>query len=229
VTVDLVIFDLDGTLVEMDFTGEGMRTVRSNLQSVFERVDIDREFEPLLVDLEDALETASDTVEDETAAQIREDAFQQVAEMERDAVSRQDEFDDANGVLEQVAASESTLAVATNNTREAARAAIDAANFPEPAHLVAVDDVGHPKPNPAMIDALLERLDDSPTSVAIVGDRESDAESVCRSCEGTETIVHTVLVDRTGVDDEDAPLIDHTVTSLTEALERLPIESEETQ
>lgn len=227
-TPDIVIFDLDGTLVSLDFTGEGMRTVRSNLQSVFDQVGIDRDFKPLLVDLSDALDNLSNNVDNETWNRIRMEAFEQVAEMEKDAVSRQEQFDDAKEVLERVAASDSTLAVATNNTREAARAAIDTADLPEPSHLVAVDDVKHPKPNPEMIKALLCRLDESPSTIAIVGDRESDAESVRRFCEDTGIVSHTVLIDRTDCGSEDTQLADHTVTSLTEALDILPFESQKT-
>ncbi|QLH76826.1 HAD family hydrolase [Halosimplex rubrum] len=228
-TLDLVIFDLDGTLVQLDFTGNGMQNVRTNLQSVFAEEGINREFSPLLVDLEDALETVSEVADENTAARIHQEAFQVVAEMECDAVSRQEVYNDAKTVLKRVATSDSTLAVATNNTRGAAEAAMDAAGFPEPDYLITVDDVNKPKPDSAMIDALLKQVDHSPTTLAIVGDRISDAESVRRSCVDTDITTHTVLVDRSGENPEDSEIVDHVVTSLTDALDILPIESSKTK
>lgn len=217
--LDIIVFDLDGTLVQLDFTGKGMRTVRSNLQGVFKEVGIERDFKPLLSDLTSALEEVSERADEGTARRIHNTAFHQVTAMECDAVSRQHIYEDAATALKQVAASDTTLAIATNNTREAAEAAIDAADFPDPDHLVAVDDVGKPKPDPAMINTLVERLDSQPTSLGMVGDRQSDAESAVMACKGTEITSHTVLVRRDSQSTENPGMVDHTVTSLTEGLD----------
>lgn len=222
--MDLVIFDLDGTLVQLDFTAEGMRSVRSNLQSLFAEVGVERKFKPLLVDLTDALEAVSETADENTAARVRDDAFQQVEAMERDAVSRQHVYKDANTVLEQVAASDATLAIATNNTREAAKISIDAAGFPEPDYLVAVDDISRPKPDPAMIDALLNRLNSSPDTMVMIGDKKTDAQSAYQASADTETTVATILVNRDG-EKQDSTLVDHNIVSLTEVFEVLSINS----
>lgn len=222
--MDLVIFDLDGTLVQLDFTAEGMRSVRSNLQPLFAEVGVERKFKPLLVDLTDALEAVSETADENTAARVRDDAFQQVEAMERDAVSRQHVYKDANTVFEQVAASDATLAIATNNTREAAKISIDAAGFPEPDYLVAVDDISRPKPDPAMIDALLDRLNSSPSSMVMIGDKKTDAQSAYQASADTETTVATILVNRDG-EKQDSTLVDHNIVSLTEVFEVLSINS----
>jgi phosphoglycolate phosphatase len=214
-TKDLVIFDLDGTLVQFDFTAEGMRSVRSNLQSLFAEVGVERDFKPLLIDLTDALETVSETVDEDTAARVRDEAFQQLEAMERDAVSRQHVYESSNAVLEQIDASDAVLAVATNNTREAAKVSIDAAGFPEPDYLVAVDDVAQPKPDPAMIDVLLDRFNLSPASMTMIGDKKTDAQSAYQANVKTETSVTTMLINRGG-DSEDSTRVDHSVTSLTE-------------
>lgn len=217
-TLDVIVFDLDGTLVQLDFTGEGMQTVRSNLQDVFAQFGIECEFRPLLVDLTSALEAVAKRTDKETTQRVRNDAFRQVAAMERDAVSRQHVYEDAPTTMRRVAASDTTLTIATNNTREAAEAAINSADFPDPDNLVAVDDVGKPKPDSGMIKELIGRLDSEPTSLAIVGDRQSDAESAIAACEGTGITAHTVLVCRDGQAPENSEVVDHTVTSLTQAL-----------
>lgn len=222
--MDLVIFDLDGTLVQLDFTAEGMRSVRSNLQSLFAEVGVERKFKPMLVDLTDALKAVSETADENTAARVRDDAFQQVEAMERDAVSRQHVYKDANTVFEQVAASDATLAIATNNTREAAKISIDAAGFPEPDYLVAVDDISRPKPDPVMIDALLDRLNSSPSSMVMIGDKKTDAQSAYQASADTETTVATILVNRDG-EKQDSTLVDHNIVSLTEVFEVLSINS----
>ncbi|MXR19080.1 HAD family hydrolase [Halobacterium bonnevillei] len=220
-TLDVIVFDLDGTLVQLDFTGEGMQTVRSNLQDVFKQFGVEYEFRPLLVDLTSALEEVAEQTDEETTQRVRNDAFNQVEAMERDAVSRQHIYEDASTTVRRVAASDTTLAIATNNTREAAERAIDAANFPDPDILVAIDDVDKPKPDSEMINELIERLDSEPTSLAIVGDRPGDAESAIAACEGTGITAHTVLVCRDGQAIEDSEVVDDIVTSLPQAINNL--------
>lgn len=226
-TLDLVVFDLDGTLVQLDFTGEGMRQVRSNLQAVFTEVDVNREFKPLLVDLERAFDEVSHKTNADTAEQIRQRAFEQVASMECDAVSRQKVYEEASSAMERVGASGATLAVATNNTRRAAIESLSAAKLPNPDEIVAIDDIGRPKPNPKMIEVLLDQVDPTPTEFAIIGDRRSDAESARQACEGTDISAQTVLLDRDGDIEVASSDIDYTVTSLVEALNVLSIKGSE--
>jgi len=224
--VDLVVFDLDGTLVQFDFTAEGMERVRNALQDVFDEVGIEREFKPLLTELEDALDDVSRSTDTSTAARIRRRAFQQISEMELDAVSRQYVYKGSQPVLEEVASSDATLAVATNNTRDAALRSLEDAGLPEPDYLVAVDDIGRPKPARDMIERLFSRCDSTPDAMVMVGDRPSDATSASRACSGTETDAVTVLLQRDEPGAADHSSIDHTITSLSDLLDVIRLADE---
>jgi HAD superfamily hydrolase (TIGR01549 family) len=219
--IDLVVFDLDGTLVQLDFTGEGMKTVRADLRGIFAEVGINQEFRPLLTTLEEALDTLAESTDTDTAERIQQRAFQCIAAMERDAVSRQHVYDTAQPVLERVVASDSTFAVATNNTREAATRSIADAGFPEPDYLVAVDDVFRPKPNPDMITELLDRIDSKPETLAMIGDRQSDAKSALSACKEPGIRLTTVLIERTDTEQQNHDDIDHVVSSLERVVDIL--------
>lgn len=214
--VDLVVFDLDGTLVQFDFTAEGMERVRNALQAVFGEVGIEREFRPLLTELEDALDDVSRTTDTSTTNRIRRRAFQQVSEMELDAVSRQQVYEAAHPVLKEVSSSDATLAIATNNTRDAALRSLEDADLPEPDYLVAVDDIGRPKPAQDMIDKLFSRCDSKPDRMVMIGDRPSDAASASRACSGTETDSITLLLRRDEPEPADHSAVDYTISSLSE-------------
>lgn len=217
--VDVIVFDLDGTLVKLDFTGEGMENVRRNLRNVFGEVGINRDFKPLLTDLEEALTELSTTVEADTVDRIQTKAFEVIEAMERDAVARQDVYDGAREHLETIAASDAQLAVATNNTRGAAQSAIENAGFPQPDVLVAVDDVGRPKPHPDMLEMVANQCDSIPESIVMIGDRESDAQSAYEAFENTNISITTILINN----DSTGEVVDHTVPSIVDAFKYIEI------
>lgn len=221
--VDILVFDLDGTLVQLDFTKNGMKTVRAGLQDVFSAAGVEREFKPLLVELEETLDELSTQLEEDTVDDLRQRAFEQIATMERDAVSRQHVYTDAKPLLEQLAPSTTQVAVATNNTRAAATDSIRMAGFPEPDYLVALDDVGKPKPNPDMIELLFDKFDQSPQTIGMVGDRLSDAESMYNACEDKDITVETFLLDRNSEQEQSSPSVDHTIESLSDILEIMSV------
>jgi phosphoglycolate phosphatase-like HAD superfamily hydrolase len=221
---DLVVFDLDGTLVELDFTGEGMETVRSDLQEVFEPVGIEREFKPLLTELDEALTELRGTEAKDVFERVSQAAFDAITEMERDAASRLDVYESALTVYEEAVESGATVAIATNNTRGAAEMAIADAGLSEPDLLVALDDVGRPKPNADMLETVLKRSTVTQSKMVMIGDRRSDAVSALRACEGREVTPFTVLID-TDESEEPDDTIDHVVSSVSGVLSVLTLPS----
>ena len=215
-SADILVFDLDGTLVQLDFTKSGMEKVRADLQSVFSEAGVSRDFKPLLAELDETLNELSAQLEQHAVDDLRRRAFEKIATMERDAVSRQHVYPAARPLLEKLGQSTTQVAVATNNTRAAATESIRLAGFPEPDYLVALDDVGKPKPNPDMIELLFAKFDQSPESISMVGDRLSDAESMHHACEDKEARATTILLDRENREDQNAPIIDYNIESLTE-------------
>lgn len=216
---DLIVFDLDGTLVKLDFTGERMEDARRNLQNVFDKVDINQEFKPLLTDLEKALRELSATVEAETANHVQTKAFEVIEALERDAVARQSVCDGAREQLETVAASDAQLAIATNNTRGAAKSAIESAGFAHPDILVALDDAERPKPHPDMLEMVADECGSTPESIVMIGDRESDARSAYEAFEQRNIHLTTVLINNNSTD----RVVDYTMSSITDVFNHIDI------
>lgn len=223
-SAQLVVFDLDGTLVELDFTGKGMETVRRDLQEVFDPVGIDRDFKPLLTELDEALVELQQTAEAGVVEEVSRAAFDAITEMELDAASRLHVYESASWIYREVIESDATVAIATNNTRGAAEKVIADAEFPGPDLLVALDDVGRPKPNADMLEAVLKRSEVAPSKMAMIGDRRSDALSARRACEGRRVTLVTILIDSDG-EEEPGDTVDHVVTSVSDALSVLTFPS----
>lgn len=215
-SADILVFDLDGTLVQLDFTKDGMEKVRADLQNVFSEAGISRDFKPLLVELEETLNELSAQLEQDVVDELRRRAFEKIATMERDAVSRQHVYPAAKPLLEELNRSTTQVAIATNNTRAAAIESIRMASFPEPDYLVALDDVGKPKPNPDMIELLFENFDQSPECIGMVGDRLSDAKSMHHACEDRGATATTILLDRENKEDQNVTIVDYSIGSLAE-------------
>jgi len=210
---DAVCFDMDGTLLDLNFRDPEMNDVRRDLHALFAEHGIDRSFSPLLGTLEEALATLATERGEAIRDRVERQARERITAADVHAARHQAVRRFAPAVLEALGDDGVPFVVVTNNSRRGAEIALEASGLPEPAGLVARDDVDRPKPDPEMVTAALELLETSPDQVAMVGDRPSDARSAKRAADSSSFAVTTVLLDPGGPSETD-PDVDYHVQSL---------------
>lgn len=192
----LVVFDLDGTLIQLDFTEDGMVKARKKLQQISSVSGMRSEFKPLHREVHKMLKSLENDSDDINKYELRSSIFDVLRGLEQDAVSRLTHYPDAIECYVQCVANPTiSTAIATNNTRLTAMSAIDYMRVPYPDTLVSIEDVHLPKPDPHMLNLILNRHANA-MRLIMIGDRYSDIQSAQSASAKHAVEFISILIDR---------------------------------
>lgn len=173
----LVIFDLDGTLV--DSAGCVLASLERALAACGCPFDGTQVRPHIGEPLEGIVAAASPSIEPRALGDVVEAYGRHYAALERDLVRP---FPGALATLERLRVAGVRLAVATNRIYARARSSLDrlgvAASFDV---IVAADGVSHPKPHPAGVHRVLDVTGVAPAETLMVGDTVWDIEMATRA------------------------------------------------
>jgi len=192
----LIVFDLDGTLVQLDFTQDGMVKARKQLQQIFSVSGIQSEFKPLHREVYKVLKSPEIGPDNTYSDELRSSVFDVLRGLEQDAVTRLTHYPDAIECYVQCVADPTiSTAIATNNTCLTAKTAIDYVGVPHPDTLVSIEDVQLPKPDPHMLNLVLNRHANA-MRLIMIGDRYSDIQSAQKASSNHDVELVSILIDR---------------------------------
>ena len=170
----LVIFDFDGTLVDL---GVDFESIRDALQEYFREYGIDMRFKPLLDRLEEALAEIKASLPGRFAAVKRESS----AIIERGEcrnVGRLKVSRDTTTTLKKLRGAGMRLAIVSMNCRKCVEGVLKRSGIRELFdEVVTRDDKTANKPSPEAIEMLLNRFDMKSEDAVMVGDTWRDYET----------------------------------------------------
>lgn len=170
-----VLFDLDGTLLELDVDIEA---VRLGLAALFAPFGVTGPFRPILARIDAASEEAGRKGGDASALRRQARGLLDEAELVGARVARA--RPDALAAVRALAAARLPLAIVTDNGRAAVPVALAAAGYELGAFVAIVtrDEVAQPKPDPAGVRAAADAIRAAGATPAwLVGDHAKDVES----------------------------------------------------
>lgn len=183
-TPPALVFDLDGTLVDLPVAIDALR---GEVESILAAAGLPGPARPIL----GAIAAAEAAGQGEAAARAR----RAIDEAERRAASAAQPCAGAAEALRRARAAGAAVGVLTNNGRSCVAAAlaaigVDAATLP----VVSRDEVAAPKPDPAGLVALCGRLAPGGGRVAFVGDGPADvgAAAAARPLVPHELVVYAI-------------------------------------
>lgn len=168
-----VLFDMDGTLLELDVDIE---SVRAELRALFAARGYDAEMRPILQRIDEAADAVSSSADEREA--IIAEARAVIDRAEVDAAARARACDGARDVLTQLAGDGTPFGLLTDNSRACVRPALAAAGLDHVAwreeSVLTRDDVQAPKPDPAGIVRAARVLLPGGGELTMVGDSPRD-------------------------------------------------------
>lgn len=192
--VDVALFDLDGTIVDLNFPDPTLMDAREEVTQLYADHGIDDHFSPFLGTIQEATAALRNRGDYELAAELRARAYERLEEEDVKAARTGAVRIDARPLLVEIRDAGVPFGVVTNNSRAGAREILDGSGLPAPDVLVAREDVERPKPDPEMILLALDEVGGRPDSYLMIGDSPSDVTAARRADREIDAKSTTVLL-----------------------------------
>jgi len=169
----VILFDFDGTLVDLKVNWE---LVRRKLRNLLKREGIDFEFRPLFPKLDKALAILKfKGFNDGELKKIRQKAYKIIEEEETSVLDRSKPLPYAKEILEYFMARNFRLVVVTRNGERIVKEAFGRFGFPQPDLITSRDD-GFIKPDVKVVKFILTKLNLLPKNCLIIGNSVADGD-----------------------------------------------------
>ncbi|MHA1199073.1 MAG: HAD family hydrolase [Candidatus Heimdallarchaeaceae archaeon] len=171
----LMIFDMDGTLIQSDIDYMG---IRDRLREILQEIVTDDEYQRIRRTIYTILELVFLIKERDSSGQIYEKAWNLVEEYELKGYENAFVEEDVIKTLEELKNKGHILVIYTNNSRKITDYALKEYNFNHLFEFVMTrDDVENSKPNPEGIYKLIKKFQKDKSSTVFIGDSWVDAET----------------------------------------------------
>jgi phosphoglycolate phosphatase-like HAD superfamily hydrolase len=194
--IDAVLFDMDGTLLNLQFRDPKMNDVRANLRELFLEHGIDREFSPLLPTITDSLDELSRTAPQSFVEEVSHEAYSCIETADVHAAHHQSVQLAAQPILNRLQSAEIPIGVVTNNSRQGAIVALETSGLPQPNVVVTRDDVSRIKPDAEMIITAIGSFRNSISRFLMIGDSTSDAIAAYRAAKELDIEVKIIIISK---------------------------------
>lgn len=218
--VDVALFDLDGTLVDLNFPDPTLMNAREDVTRLYADHGVEMHFSPFLGTIQEATAEIEERGEHNLAAELRTKAFERIAAEDIKAARAGAVRIDAPQLLSEFRDEDIPIGIVTNNSRAGAIEIFDCTTLPNPGIIVTRDDVQRPKPDPEMILSALDALEASSDDFLMVGDSESDVTAAHRAEGESNATAKTALLGKKDKD-TDADIQVQRLSDLQAALDVL--------
>jgi len=184
-SIDLIVFDIDGTLVISYADWNGMRT---KLRDYFKRnYDIEMEFRPVLDKMEEAIAIIQKKNPEIDSQKIKETVIQIIEETGLEGIKKSQLVKSCKKNLEMLRKKKKRLASFTRSGLKEALLALQMHNIKNYFEMVVTrDDTVKVKPNPDPILLISRKMNINPDKILVVGDHPYDILAGKRA--GTKTL-----------------------------------------
>jgi HAD superfamily hydrolase (TIGR01549 family) len=184
-SIELIVFDIDGTLVISHADWDGMRT---KLRDHFKRnYDINLEFRPVLDKMEEAIEIIQKKNPQIDSQKIKDTVMQIIEETGLEGIKKSQLVKNCKKNLEKLRKKRKRLASFTRSGLKEASLALQLHNIEKYFEMVVTrDDTARVKPNPDPILLISKKMNINPDNILVVGDHPYDILAGKRA--GTKTI-----------------------------------------
>ncbi|TFF85570.1 MAG: HAD family hydrolase [Promethearchaeota archaeon] len=171
--VEVIIFDLEGTLVEMKADWDQMR---EDIRNYFNtQYDIDMYFKPVLEKIDEVLNLLADKYSQSELDQIKDGALQIIRDTHKKAAKNSVLFDGILDLLEKLKKDKFKMAAFTQSGREATRIILNKNSIQKYFDFVITrEDVDKPKPFPDGIIKIINHFKLNKNKFIICGDHPFD-------------------------------------------------------
>ncbi|MBN1954453.1 MAG: HAD-IA family hydrolase [Anaerolineae bacterium] len=176
--IDAILFDFDGTLVQLNVDFARMRADVEALLPRYGFSAVEQTARYTLELVEEVARKLAARHGDGAAETFRREAHAAITAVEMDAANCARVHDGASALLQQLQRQGVKIAIVTRNCRAAVRRVMEQCPLPHDL-LLTRDDVTAVKPDPAHLSAALCRLDVAPERALMVGDHPLDVRAGC--------------------------------------------------
>jgi|Deesub1362A_J573_1020465.scaffolds.fasta_scaffold00057_148 phosphoglycolate phosphatase len=166
----LILFDLDGTLVKLNFNAE---KTRERLREFYKKYGIKKEFKPVLKSIEESTQKISERFGRREAETTYRIAIQILEEEEKLALEGSEILPFAREALDHLRRSGYTLGVVSRTSRSVVNDAVRKYNLSFDI-VIAREDAEKTKPHPEPINLALRKLKINPEECILLGDHPYD-------------------------------------------------------
>jgi len=172
-SIELIIFDIDGTLIISHADWDGMR---AKIHDYFkENYNIEMEFRPVLDKMEDAISKIQEENPNIDSQEIRNTVMQIIEETGLEGIKKSQLIKNCKKVLEKLNRKTKRLASFTRSGLKEASLALQMHNIEKYFEIVITrDDTEKVKPDPGPIFLISRKLDIDPSKILVVGDHPYD-------------------------------------------------------
>jgi len=185
--IKVFIFDLEGTILEMDADWEGMRIQIGDY--FLKNYGIQLYFKPVLEKIEDAIKILSSKKSMAELNIIRNKAFEIIEKTHIEAAKKSNLFQNIQKLLEKLQLSSYRLAILTRSGKKATEILLEKNKIKDFFEIVITrDDVINSKPSPEGVYKIIKHFKFSTDNFCLVGDHPYDIKA------GKEAKIHTIGV-----------------------------------